>query len=127
MAMPVLRRALLSAAAIAVIAAAGALSAQIGSGIQKTYKGRVLMEDGSASPKGAVIERLCSGRRSFVASADKLGNYEFSDDSTMVNKEQHEGCVWHAVLKGYDSTEIGQFDSESLPDIILKASAPKKK
>jgi hypothetical protein len=127
MATPNLRKALLSTAAITVLAAAGALSAQQGSGVEITYRGRVLMEDGSPPPKGAVIERLCSGRRNFVASADKQGNYEFTEDSTVVSRSQQSGCVWHAVLKGYDSTEIGSFDSARLPDIILKVSPPKKK
>ena len=127
MATPNLRKAILSTAAITVLAAASALSAQEGNGIQKTYKGRVLMEDGSAPPKGAVIERFCSGRRNFVASADKRGDYEFTEDTTVVNRSQHGGCVWHAVLKGYDSTEIGFFESARLPDIILKVSPPKKK
>ena len=127
MSTPNLLKALPSTTAIAVLAAAVALSAQVGGGIRQVYKGRVLMEDGSAAPKGAVIERICSGRRNFVASADKKGDYEFSDDSTMVNREQLEGCLWHAVLKGYDSTEIGSFESTTLPDIILKVSPPKKK
>ena len=127
MATPNLRQALLSTAAITVLAAAGALSAQYSSGVQITYRGRVLMEDGSGPPKGAVIERLCSGRRNFVASADKQGNYEFTDDTTAVGRAQREGCVWHAVLKGYDSTEIGFFETARLPDIILKVSPPKKK
>lgn len=126
MSKPNLRQALLSTVAITVLAAAGALSAQYTNGAPTTYRGRVLLEDGSAPPKGAAIERVCSGRRTFVTSADKQGNYEFTDDGVAVGRAQREGCVWHAVLKGYDSTEIGVFESTRLPDIILKVSPPKK-
>ena len=71
------------------------------------FKGYVLL-GGDPPPGPVTIERVCpGGAASKVATTDQNGAYGWAAISDSMRSWLAKGCIWRAVLDGYESTVIG--------------------
>jgi Ca-activated chloride channel family protein len=88
----------------------------------RSFTGKVVMENGSPPPKQVAVERVCGGRAPIrVSTTNNQG--EFSWFETVAAWSAGE-CFLRASLAGYESDQLGMETldkSNHLPDIVLRS------